>query len=59
MPGMLVPVVIILTSLLPADHLALEGVIIVAEVCALRSMFRCIGVLERDPRVEDDGSIGW
>jgi hypothetical protein len=59
MPGMLVPVVVILTSLLPADHLALERLIIVAEVCALRSKFRCIDVLERDPRVEDDGSIGW
>lgn len=51
--------VVIILSLLLTDHLVLEGLIIVAEVLALRSMFRCIREVKRDPRVEDNGSIGW
>jgi len=53
------PSVIILNSLLLTPELGLEIVIIVAEVCAMRSMFRCIGELKLDPRVDEDGSVGW
>lgn len=51
-------VLIILPSLLLADA-GLEGAIIAAEMYALTSLFRYIGQHGPDPRLEQDGSIGW